>query len=216
MKSNMDTIIKKHAYFNQKFFARFAKLYDYEKYFLFPLRDKAAKFFNLTQNSKIIDVATGTGAQAHALAKLGYDITGVDLSQEMLEQAKKKLNPELKLSFIHADATHLPFLNNTFDAASISLGLHDMPYEIRLLVLKEIISVIKNDGKILIVDYLEPQSHPTARFAFPLERLYETPMFEEFVHRGLSSHLKYVGLEPEQKTTFLGVFQIVVCTVKKH
>ena len=193
------------------FFARFAKLYDYEKYFFFPLRNKAANLFIIPKNSKILDVATGTGAQAYALAKYGYNVVGLDLSREMLEQAKKKLNRNLKLQFIHADATHIPYPANSFDAASISLGLHDMPYEIRLLVLKEIIRVTKTNGKIMIVDYLEPHANSMAKIAFQIERLYETPMFEDFVTRGLVSHLNKVGLTPYQRESFLNLVQIVNC-----
>ncbi len=83
-------LAKKHTYYNNQFFGKWARFYDYEKYFMFPIRQKAAKFFPLKAPAKIIDVATGTGAQAYELAKLGLDVTGVDLSPEMLEQAKKK------------------------------------------------------------------------------------------------------------------------------
>src|SRR3990167_7739666 len=146
-------LAKKHAYYNNQFFGKWARLYDYEKHFLFPIRRKAAQFFPLKSPAKIIDVATGTGAQAHELAKLGLDVTGIDLSPEMLEQAKKKLDKSLKLQFLHADGTELPFRDNEFDGASISLGLHDMPYEIGLTVLSEIKRGVKKNGSILIVDY---------------------------------------------------------------
>src|SRR3989344_2530532 len=122
-------LIKKHKYHNNRFFARWARLYDYEKYITFLLRQKAAKFLDLNSPQKILDMATGTGAQAYELAKLGNDVTGVDLSPEMLEQAKKKISPGLKLRFQQADGTKLPFKNSVFDASTISLGLHNMPYE---------------------------------------------------------------------------------------
>lgn len=50
-------------------------------------------------------MATGTGAQAYELAKLGHEVVGIDLSPEMLAQAKKKLSPNLKLKFQEADGT---------------------------------------------------------------------------------------------------------------
>jgi len=65
-----DDILIKHKYYNNQFFAKWAKLYDYEKYLLFPVRRKAARFLDFTSPQKIIDVATGTGAQAYELAKL--------------------------------------------------------------------------------------------------------------------------------------------------
>lgn len=215
MTSQTDILIKKHVYFNQRFFARWARLYDYEKYFLFPIRNKAASLLNLSPNSKILDVATGTGAQAYALAKRGFDVIGFDLSKEMLEQAKRKQSNGLKLKFIHGDATKLPFNDNSFDASSISLALHDMPYKIRFLVLKEMIRVTKPDGMILVVDYPEPNKHIIARINCALASLFETPMWKDFINRGLTNHLSKVGLAPLIYTTSLNIAQIVVCPNNK-
>ena len=210
-----EELVKKHAYYNNKFFARWAKMYDWEKYFLFPLRRKAAKFFNLAPQKKIIDVATGTGAQAYELAKLGLDVTGVDLSPEMLAQARKKLDPSLLLSFRQGDGTTMPFGDNSFDGASISLGLHDMPYEIGVRVLREIKRVTKRNGGILVVDYMEPKKHIVAKFTHPLIKLYETPMYLPFIERGLEKILMDAGLSISRETDFLGISQIIVALNRK-
>lgn len=201
---------KKHKYYNYRFFAKWACLYDFEKYIFFPLRKKATKFLDLNPPQKILDVATGTGAQAYQLAKLGHDVIGIDLSPEMLNQATKKISPPLKLSFQQADGTKLPFRDNSFDASTISFGLHDMPYEIDLLVLKEMKRVTKKDGKILIVDYNEPRKNFMAKLTHPLIRLYETPMYLPFIKRGLERLLKEVGLKINTETNFLGLFQILL------
>ena len=201
-------LAKKHAYYNNQFFGKWARLYNYEKYFLFPIRKKAAQFFSLKPPAKIIDVATGTGAQAFELAKLGFDVTGVDLSPEMLEQAKKKLERSLKLRFLHADGTKLPFKDIEFDGASISLGLHDMPYEIGLAVLTEIKRVVKKGGQIMIVDYMEPKKHVVGRLTHPLIKLYETPHYGLFIQKGLERYLQQVNLKINLFTHFLGIVQI--------
>lgn len=200
----------KHKYYNNNFFGKWARLYDCEKYFAFPLRVKAAKFLNAKPQSKIIDVATGTGAQAFELAKLNLDVVGIDLSPEMLVQAKKKCNTTLKLKFQHADATEIPFENNYFDHSSVSLGLHDMSYEIGISVLKEMKRVTKKGGQILIVDYMEPKKHLVAKISHLLVSLYETKNYELFINRGLDAILSEVGLEIYKDTNFLGLFQIVL------
>lgn len=202
------SFIKKHKYYNNKFFAKWAGLYDFEKYISLPLRQKAARFLRLKPPKKILDVATGTGAQAYEFAKLGYDVIGIDLSPEMLAQARKKIRSDLKLRFQHEDATNLPFKDNSFDAASISLGLHDMPHEIDIMVLKEMKRVTKRSSSILIVDYNEPRKHWVAKFSHQFIRLYETPMYEPFINRGLENLLKEVGLKIYNKTDFLGIIQI--------
>lgn len=211
MNQNTEELITKHAYFNRKFFARWARLYDYEKYILFPIRKRAAELMELPVKSKIIDVATGTGAQSLMLAKLGYNVVGLDLSPEMLEQAKKKLSPKLQLRFIHADATDIPFTTNSFDGASISLGLHDMPYEIRLLVLNEIKRVVKPNGHIMIIDYREPQQGLRAYLLHVVVRKLETPMYQDFIRRGLNNHLATIHLKPFRQEVVWGGIQIKVC-----
>lgn len=201
---------KKHKYYNYRFFTKWAWLYDFEKYITFPLRQKAAKFLDLKYPSKILDVATGTGAHAYELAKLGHNVLGIDLSPEMLEQAKKKITPKLNLRFLQADGTDLPFKDNSFDASIISLGLHDMPYEIGVIVLKEMKRVTKKNGLILIVDYNEPKKHWVSRLTHPLIRIYETPMYIPFIKRGLTEILEKVDLKSDQETNFLGLFQILL------
>lgn len=206
----MTNLVTKHQYYNNAFFARWAKLYDYEKYLLFPLRQKAARFLNLPAPQKVLDVATGTGAQAYELAKLGHNVVGIDLSPEMLAQAKKKLTPSLHLRFLQADGTKLPFKNGIFDVSSISLGLHDMPHEIDLLVLKEMKRVTKKNGIILIVDYMEPKKHWVAKLIYPLIRAYETPNYVPFVTRGFDDLLARVDLSSFRTTNFLGLAQIIL------
>lgn len=201
-------LAKKHSYFNNKWFARWAPYYDIFDLFIGPLRTEAAKTINLPEGSKILDIATGTGSQAVALAKCGHDVTGIDLSPDMLSQARKKIRPELKLNFLNLDASKLPFKNESFDGVSISLGLHDMPPEIGQRVLKEIKRVTKKGGTILIVDHLEPTSHWFAKLAHPFIRAGETPNYAPFITVGLENILKQAGLSITKKQYWRGLFQV--------
>lgn len=66
---------------------------------------------------KILDVGTGTGFLSLILAEMGYDVVGVDVSEKMIEKAKKKaVNRGLKVEFKLGDAEDLPFENGSFDA----------------------------------------------------------------------------------------------------
>ena len=66
---------------------------------------------------KILDAGTGAGFFAAILSKLGHEVTGIDMSQKMLTEAKKNLR-ELKLSakFRRMNAQALEFPDETFDA----------------------------------------------------------------------------------------------------
>ena len=58
------------------------------------------KRFNKSKNNKILDVACGTGIHADMLQKRGFDVTGVDISKEMINEAKKKNS---NIRFIQGD-----------------------------------------------------------------------------------------------------------------
>lgn len=62
------------------------------------------------KSCKILDVGCGTGRHAIELAKRGYHVTGVDLSEKMLKRAREKAAESgVGIDFINADARNLPF-----------------------------------------------------------------------------------------------------------
>jgi 2-polyprenyl-3-methyl-5-hydroxy-6-metoxy-1,4-benzoquinol methylase len=72
--------------------------------------------FSRDRSKRILDVGCGTGRHSIELARRGYDVTGVDLSEAMLERARANAATEdCRISFVHADARTLPF-NEEFDA----------------------------------------------------------------------------------------------------
>ncbi|BDZ69881.1 class I SAM-dependent methyltransferase [Methanobacterium petrolearium] len=65
---------------------------------------------NHDKNCKILDVGCGTGRHTIELTKRGYSVTGVDLSQNMLEKARENAsNAGFEIDFRQADARDLPF-----------------------------------------------------------------------------------------------------------
>ena len=73
----------------KKFFRRWAPVYDLLDIIIGGVRSKTADFTSAKNGAKILDVATGTGKQAFAFAKKGYDVSGIDLSEDMLRVANK-------------------------------------------------------------------------------------------------------------------------------
>jgi SAM-dependent methyltransferase len=69
-------------------------------------------------DGSLVDVGCGTGSYAAALAELGWTVTGVDVSDDMLRRAREK-----GVDAVRADATTLPFEDACFDAA-VSVFTH--------------------------------------------------------------------------------------------
>ena len=101
---------------------------------------------------RVVDICCGTGTQCNLLAESGILCFGVDISPGMLKVATKKRHNNSW--FTRMDSTLLGFKNNAFDAAIISFALHEKSYNTRHLIAREAKKIVKNDGTILIADYI--------------------------------------------------------------
>jgi SAM-dependent methyltransferase len=74
--------------------------------------------------SRVLDLGTGTGAAAFAVARRFPDaqVTGADLSNEMLAEARRKTPEDLadRVRFEQADAAHLPFGDEAFELITLA------------------------------------------------------------------------------------------------
>lgn len=165
------------------------------------LRDTVADFASPQKGSRILDVATGTGKQAYVFAKKGYDVTGIDLSEDMLKVAIGQ-NKYENVKFEIADATRLPFEDNSFDVSCVSFALHDMILSIREKALRELVRVTKAEGTIIIVDYGLPENGFVRFFAYNIIRLYE-PYYTEFIKSDLEGLLRKSGIKIENELSVL-------------
>lgn len=106
-------------------------------------------------SGSFLDVGTGTGWIAVGVAKhnSGVEVTGVDLSDEMLNVARKNAASEgvgNRTKFQRGDAKGLPFGDGSFDAVFCHNMLHHLPEPLSLV--REMRRVAKKDGSIIIRD----------------------------------------------------------------
>lgn len=101
---------------------------------------------------KILDVGCGTGRHAIELAKRGYDMTGIDLSERQIEKAREKAREQnLEVGFQQQDARDLPF-DGKFDVA-IMICEGGFPLmetdEMNFEILKNVSKALKDDCKFI-------------------------------------------------------------------
>lgn len=115
---------------------------------------------------RVLDVATGTGDLAIDIASAGQrEVVGADFVENMMRFAVEKTAAQdlsAKIAYAAADALHLPFPDNSFDAATMAFGIRNMPD--RLSALAEMARVVKSGGKVLILEMTFPRNLRLRRF----------------------------------------------------
>ena len=140
-------------------------------------RRKTVRMLAATHPRRVIDVATGTGDLALAIARRipGIRIEGVDLSAQMIEIARTKTSaaetqgriPHDVISYRVADVESLPFPDDSFDAATVAFGVRNFG-DIRS-GLTHMQRVLRPGGSIFILEFDTPHGKifgPLYRFYF--------------------------------------------------
>ena len=107
------------------------------------------------KGEKILDLAAGTGTSSLAFAKSGATVIPCDFSLGMLQEGNKR-SPQL--NFSAGDALSLHFVDETFDAVTISFGIRNVNNVDKAL--KEMLRVTKPGGRIVICEFSSPTFEP--------------------------------------------------------
>ena len=136
----------------RKVYGRAAKNYDkFWDFYIVPSYSKTLARIDLQKGSKILDLGCGTGALLKILEDRfpSSELTGIDLTEEMLAVAKQKLSDNVEL--LLGSATNLPFDSKSFDWILMSNVIGHLSD--KKAALKEVHRVLKNPGKIVITDW---------------------------------------------------------------
>jgi len=119
-----------------------------------PLRRKITDLCIERGVKRVIDIASATGVQCRMLAQAGIRATGVDLSQPMVDSAKRWGGGDV--DYVCASAYDLPFEAGSFDASILSLALHEHTEEERGMIIAEARRVTALHGLLIVADYTPP------------------------------------------------------------
>jgi len=118
------------------------------------LASQVRSFLAAHGDERAVDVGTGAGALAFALAPLVREVVGLDRVPELLELARERAAEHANVSFVEGDAEHLPFEDASFDLAGTLRTLHHVRRP--ELVLAELTRVTRPEGRILVIDQIAP------------------------------------------------------------
>jgi len=117
---------------------------------------------------RILDVATGTGFTAFALASRAARVIGLDLTPRMLAEARRQAR-DREIMWIAGDAEALPFVEDAFDAVTVRRAPHHFPHLRQAIA--EMARVVRPGGRVGIVDQVPPEDAAGRALMERLEKL---------------------------------------------
>lgn len=132
---------RRHGYGGFHYFPRFWQ----------PVIPTFQKHYNLTSDSRVLDVGCAKGFMLHDFAQLipGIQLAGVDISKYVIENAIESMQPLLKV----ADARALPFKDQSFDLVISINTVHNLEKDDLAKALLEIERVSKGRSFITVDAY---------------------------------------------------------------
>ncbi len=148
-------------------FNRISRRYDFLNHFLsagldISWRKKAVRHLSGSRQQIVLDLASGTGDLILTALRSGADIKegiALDPARLMLSIGAQKIQQNgfaRHIRFIQGDGTHIPFGENTFDAAMIAFGIRNVADFHGCL--RELLRVLKPGGRVIILEFSLPEN----------------------------------------------------------
>lgn len=184
-----------------------------EKYVTSELHAKGADLYKLvsiaglTGKEVVLDIATGGGHVANALAPQAKSVVALDLTTNMLEAAKGFLegNGRTNVTFVQGNAESLPFESGTFDIVTCRIAAHHFP-NVKNFV-QEASRVLKQDGTFLFIDNVVPESVEFDQFYNEVEKQRDPSHFRAWKKSEWIGMMEEVGFEIHEWYRFEKTFK---------
>ncbi|KKK37885.1 SAM-dependent methyltransferase [Mesobacillus campisalis] len=150
----------------------------------------------------VLDVATGGGHVANALAPLFKQVIALDLTPEMLEKAKSFIesNGHGNVAFVQGDAENLPFPNSSFGTVTCRIAAHHFP-DVRQFV-REVLRVLQDNGLFILVDNVAPEIQEFDQFYNLAEKARDHSHVRAYKKTEWIAMLEEEGFTVENMATF--------------
>ena len=176
-----------------------------------PVHEALLDRSGVVDGQSVLDIGTGTGAiaiaAAHAVGE-GGDVTGIDISDEMLRVAESRLIEETNIMFRKGSAEEIPAVDNAFDVVLASLS---MMYVIdRAAAAREIARVLKPGGRFVAAVWSGPDDCDIVKFQTVAGAFAPKPPVEGVGPGALADPLSFqaqlldAGIDTEVETEELG------------
>jgi phosphatidylethanolamine/phosphatidyl-N-methylethanolamine N-methyltransferase len=177
-------------------------------------RERAPVLLKLFPNAKLLEVGVGTGLSLPHVPR-SIDFTGIDLSQKMLERARRRVEALgwNRIQLLKMDATTLDFPESSFDRVLAAYFISTVPDPVQ--VIREMKRVCRPGGYLVFLNHFHSDN--------PVVRVAEKVLSPLFYRVGFKTDLDLwdlmdaSGLEPDriENIDFLGHWKAVRCCNRK-
>ena len=219
----------------EKMFDKIAFRYDFLNRFLsagidIGWRKKAIKLLLPVKPERILDVATGTGDFALTSYEIlkPAKITGIDISEGMLELGRKKIAKaglDTHIELLNGDSEAILFEDNSFDAVTVAFGVRN--FENLEQGLSEIKRVLKPGGRLIVLECTKP-SMPVVKQFYNFYMKFITPKIGKIIAKNNDAYqylndsvlqfpekesFIHILNEAKYRNTFYKTLTLGICTI---
>jgi phosphatidylethanolamine/phosphatidyl-N-methylethanolamine N-methyltransferase len=177
-----------------------------DRWFLSRLR--ATTFRYLPEGARILEIGAGTGLNFVFYPKNSLGVAS-EPSSEMLRIAREKDKPK-SVRLVQSCAEHLPFRDNSFDAAFATLVFCSVanPRE----AFSELCRVVKSGGTVILLEHVRPDG--LLGPVFDLLNLITVPLFDDHFNRRTAEEAQANGLQVVKvERSLMGIIDLIACRV---
>lgn len=116
--------------------------------------NKMVEISESTQGNRVLELGIGTGKLSKKLYDLGYKITGVDFSEEMLEKAEKLIPNGNFINWDFQEEFPKEIRESEFDIVLFSYSIHHLSYNKQYELIKSLFEIMTYNGRIIIGDVM--------------------------------------------------------------
>lgn len=161
-----------------------------------PTLDLTREFAQARPGDLVLDVSTGTGFTAHALAATSTRVVAADIAPNMLRHTRATAPNEVRV--IQSDTHTLAFADRTFDVVTCRHAFHH--YHDGRTALDEMARVVRSGGRVVITDTISPDDPDVAAAMHEIESLRDPSHVCNRYGRQILDLMTQAGLSIERST----------------
>lgn len=146
----------------------------------------------ISRTDRVLDVATGTGFLAEAIADTDAEVIATDFTLSMLEKSRELLTGRSNTVLALADADNQPFMENSFDVVTCRVAVHHFANP--QIAFHEMARVCKPGGRVVIMDVVSAEDKEKSELHNEMAKLRDPSEFRQWRRSELEEMLKTSGL----------------------